>query len=33
MYFPFAGVEVDPLILVFIGFTVGVLGAFMGVGG
>jgi len=33
MLFPFAGVHVDPYVLVFIGFTVGVLGAFMGVGG
>ena len=33
MYFPVAGVELNPLALVFIGFTVGVCGAFFGVGG
>src|SRR3990172_5586957 len=33
MLLPFVGVEVNPFALVFIGFAVGVLGAFMGVGG
>lgn len=33
MYFPTAGVTVDPWILALIGFTVGVCGGFFGVGG
>lgn len=33
MYFPIAGVEVSPLLLVLIGFTAGVCGAFFGIGG
>ena len=33
MFFPIAGVDINPLFLVFIGFVVGVLGGFFGVGG
>ncbi|MEW6034513.1 MAG: sulfite exporter TauE/SafE family protein [Chloroflexota bacterium] len=33
MIFPVAGVEVHPLAVVFVGFTVGVAGSFLGVGG
>jgi uncharacterized membrane protein YfcA len=33
MYFPIAGVHLDPLILVLLGFVVGMLGGFFGVGG
>src|SRR3972149_8387911 len=33
MYFPLAGAEVNPAALVLIGFTVGVCGAFFGIGG
>lgn len=33
MYFPIAGVEVNPLALVLMGFTVGVCGASFGIGG
>lgn len=33
MYFPIAGVEVNPLALAFLGFAVGVCGAFFGIGG
>lgn len=33
IYFPIAGVEVNPLALLLIGFTVGVCGAFFGIGG
>jgi len=33
MYFPIAGVTVNPLLLALIGFSVGVLGGFFGVGG
>lgn len=33
MYFPLSGVEINPLILVTIGFVVGILGGFFGVGG
>ena len=33
MYFPLSGVEINPLILVTIGFVVGVMGGFFGVGG
>lgn len=33
MYFPIADVTLDPVFLVFIGFAVGVLGGFFGVGG
>ncbi|MBI4299729.1 MAG: TSUP family transporter, partial [Chloroflexi bacterium] len=33
MFFPTAGVEVNPLLLVLIGFTVGVCGGFFGIGG
>lgn len=33
MHFPIAGVEVNPLALVLIGFTVGICGAFFGIGG
>src|SRR5947199_6472819 len=33
MYFPISGVHLDPIYLVFIGFIIGVLGGFFGVGG
>jgi uncharacterized protein len=33
MYFPISGVHLDPVYLVFIGFVIGVLGGFFGVGG
>lgn len=33
MYFPAAGVTVDPFLLLLIGFTVGVCGGFFGIGG
>jgi uncharacterized membrane protein YfcA len=33
MYFPIAGVTISPLLLVAVGFAVGVLGGFFGVGG
>jgi uncharacterized membrane protein YfcA len=33
MYFPISGVHLDPFYLVFIGFVIGVLGGFFGVGG
>jgi uncharacterized protein len=33
MYFPISGVHLDPIYLVFIGFTIGILGGFFGVGG
>lgn len=33
MYFPIAGVTVSPLLLIAVGFVVGVLGGFFGVGG
>lgn len=33
MFFPIAGVEINPLLLAFIGFVIGVLGGFFGVGG
>src|SRR6266853_2558176 len=33
MYFPISGTQLDPLVLVLLGFVVGVLGGFFGVGG
>jgi uncharacterized protein len=33
MYFPISGVHLDPVYLVFIGFVIGILGGFFGVGG
>src|ERR1700746_1124410 len=33
MYFPISGTHLDPLVLVLLGFVVGVLGGFFGVGG
>jgi uncharacterized protein len=33
MYFPISGVHLDPIYLVFIGFVIGILGGFFGVGG
>src|SRR6267154_2070697 len=33
MYFPISGTHLDPLVLVAVGFVVGVLGGFFGVGG
>ncbi len=33
MYFPIAGCEINPLVLIYIGFCVGVLGGFFGIGG
>lgn len=33
MYFPISGVHLDPIYLVLIGFVIGVLGGFFGVGG
>lgn len=33
MYFPISGVTIDPLYLILIGFLVGILGGFFGVGG
>jgi uncharacterized protein len=33
MYFPISGVHLNPIYLVFIGFVIGVLGGFFGVGG
>lgn len=33
MYFPISGAHLDPLVLVLLGFVVGVLGGFFGVGG
>src|SRR5260370_20973215 len=33
MYFPISGTHLDPLVLVLLGFVVGVLGGFLGVGG
>ncbi len=33
MHFPISGVEINPVYLIFVGFVVGVLGGFFGVGG
>src|SRR5215211_4905428 len=33
MYFPISGAEINPLYLVFVGFFVGIMGGFFGVGG
>src|SRR5882724_13556778 len=33
MYFPISGTHLDPIVLVLLGFVVGVLGGFFGVGG
>src|SRR6476646_6313937 len=33
MYFPISGAHLDPLVLVLLGFVVGVMGGFFGVGG
>ncbi|MEA3205018.1 MAG: uncharacterized protein QOG92_639, partial [Verrucomicrobiota bacterium] len=33
MYFPISGVHLDPIYLVLIGFVIGILGGFFGVGG
>jgi uncharacterized membrane protein YfcA len=33
MYFPITGVEISPILLAAIGFVIGVLGGFFGVGG
>lgn len=33
MFFPISGVTIDPLLLILIGFVVGILGGFFGVGG
>jgi hypothetical protein len=33
MFFPITGVEISPILLAAIGFVIGVLGGFFGVGG
>src|SRR3954453_23261419 len=33
MYFPISGAEISPLYLIIIGFVIGILGGFFGVGG